>query len=69
MGLEKYSDKEFEINDGFNFRSTYIMINGGEVFIDHSDIVIYLETIKTEDQLLQLLSLLTGKDQNEFKVQ
>lgn len=45
------------------------MINGGEVFIDHSDIVIYLETIKTEDQLLQLLSLLTGKDQNEFKVQ
>lgn len=65
MQLVNYYGKEFEISKYCNLR---IGDNGG-VYIYDFERTIYLESIKTEDQLLQLLSLLTGKDQEEFKIQ
>lgn len=67
MGLEKYNGKRFIIYP----YDTDIYVEGNKAFFDRKELIdsIELQHIKKESQLLQLLSLLTGKDQNEFKVQ
>lgn len=67
MGLEKYFGKKFKVSEFCNLSIT----RKGSVYIYsfEASAAIYLESIRTEEQLLQLFTLLEGKDQNEFKAQ